>query len=528
MRRFFVGLLVFCGAAHAQVRITQPAQLGASVVTTPAIANGSVTAEKLAAGVGSGVTSVNVSTAVAGLSFSGGPITGTGSITFGVTDSALFRAAIGANEAGNLTTGTVAPARLGTGTPSTSTYLRGDGAWTAPPYLTSASPLDATKLTGTASVNTTGTAAGLSSTLGITGGGTGATSTSAARTALGLAIGTDVLAPTGSGTGLSGVAKLSGGNTFTGTQSVTGGVTASVISTPYATITGGTINGTLTHLSSEAQLDPGMTGMFDHNDLANVGLWGNVTCTLEETGQSNQTGTTGNQAFDGFAGSYMAFVATDISKVTKLTIWGDTGQTMPNYALAKWQPYLLYRLTGIASIFKTITVEVSSDNVNWQTAAANGWTCADITSSPTFPGFWIGSTVTPTVPTTQTSWRYFRFTLTNIQFNSGYAFKNQIWLSELGIRAPTAPWSKYYLPTAGGNVLGGVNVNGSVGIGTTSPSSKAALDVTSTTQGVLFPRMTTTQKNAITSPTEGLMVYDTVLHALCLYNGTAWVTVTAS
>jgi hypothetical protein len=49
----------------------------------------------------------------------------------------------------------------------------------------------------------------------------------------------------------------------------------------------------------------------------------------------------------------------------------------------------------------------------------------------------------------------------------------------------------------------------------------------STTEGFLPPRMTTTQKNAIALPDEGLCVYDTTLHALCVYNGTAWQTVTA-
>jgi hypothetical protein len=58
--------------------------------------------------------------------------------------------------------------------------------------------------------------------------------------------------------------------------------------------------------------------------------------------------------------------------------------------------------------------------------------------------------------------------------------------------------------------------------GTITPS--AILDVQSTTLGFLPPRMTTTQKNAIASPATGLMVYDTTLNLMALYNGTTWTT----
>jgi hypothetical protein len=67
-----------------------------------------------------------------------------------------------------------------------------------------------------------------------------------------------------------------------------------------------------------------------------------------------------------------------------------------------------------------------------------------------------------------------------------------------------------------------------VGIGTSSPNSKALLDITSTTQGFLPPRMTTTERNAITSPPAGLMVYNTTTNKLNFYNGTAWEAVTSA
>ncbi len=63
-----------------------------------------------------------------------------------------------------------------------------------------------------------------------------------------------------------------------------------------------------------------------------------------------------------------------------------------------------------------------------------------------------------------------------------------------------------------------------VGIGT-APNASAKLDVSSTTQGMLVPRMTTTQRNTITAPATGLMVYDITLNSFYFYNGTAWTAV---
>ena len=68
---------------------------------------------------------------------------------------------------------------------------------------------------------------------------------------------------------------------------------------------------------------------------------------------------------------------------------------------------------------------------------------------------------------------------------------------------------------------------GEVGIGTTSPSASAILDAQSTTKGVRMPNMTTAQKNAISSPAAGLMVFDTTLAKLCVYSGAAWQTITS-
>ena len=78
--------------------------------------------------------------------------------------------------------------------------------------------------------------------------------------------------------------------------------------------------------------------------------------------------------------------------------------------------------------------------------------------------------------------------------------------------------------------MGGTAQNylaGALSIGVTTANASALLQVDSTTQGVLFPRMTTTQKNAISSPATGLVVFDTTLGKLCVFS-TTWQTITSS
>jgi len=72
----------------------------------------------------------------------------------------------------------------------------------------------------------------------------------------------------------------------------------------------------------------------------------------------------------------------------------------------------------------------------------------------------------------------------------------------------------------------GMSVAGTVNVGTNTSVTTAALQVSSTTQGFLPPVMTTTQKNAITSPATGLVVFDSTLGKLCVYSG-GWQTITS-
>lgn len=73
---------------------------------------------------------------------------------------------------------------------------------------------------------------------------------------------------------------------------------------------------------------------------------------------------------------------------------------------------------------------------------------------------------------------------------------------------------------AGSNTIMLITNDGNVGIGTVSPS--APLEVSSTTGGVIMPRMTTTQMNAISSPTDGEMIYNTTANKFYGRANGAW------
>ena len=68
-----------------------------------------------------------------------------------------------------------------------------------------------------------------------------------------------------------------------------------------------------------------------------------------------------------------------------------------------------------------------------------------------------------------------------------------------------------------------IDSSGNVGIGTSSPNAAARLEVASTTSGFLPPRMTTAQRDAISTPPNGLMLYNTSTDKLQVRAAGSWV-----
>jgi hypothetical protein len=148
----------------------------------------------------------------------------------------------------------------------------------------------------------------------------------------------------------------------------------------------------------------------------------------------------------------------------------------------------------------TNTRAASTANTNINNISADG-NIAYSSGTNTYTSY-LAANVINTTGTNSLTYRgfYFNPTLTSITGSTIIGFQN----------------------TSGNNLFG--TTSGSVGIGAnTSIAASAILDVTSTTQGVLFPRMTTVQKLAIGSPAAGLQVYDTTLNQMSYFNGTTWV-----
>lgn len=73
-----------------------------------------------------------------------------------------------------------------------------------------------------------------------------------------------------------------------------------------------------------------------------------------------------------------------------------------------------------------------------------------------------------------------------------------------------------------GITMSGMHAQVAINTDNSEADASAILDVKSTEKGFLPPRMTTAQRDAISSPAEGLIIYNTDEHGIEFWNGTTW------
>ena len=260
------------------------------------------------------------------------------------------------------------------------------------------------------------------------------------------------------------------------------------------------------------------SGTFTLNQLKHFSAAANSTFSATVTHQyaffvdSTLTGATNNYGFFGAIASgtnrwnlYMSGTANNYM-AGSLGI-GSTSLATQNFRIGK-------QITGATTYYNfrndsQIQTDVTGTTIYNYTSSSTAvsTTINTILLNDTNQGtFGAGSTVTTQIG--------FRASSTLIGATNNYGFFGSI-------PSGTGRWNIYLDGTAQNYF------EGSLSIGVTTANASAKLQIDTTTQGFLPPRMTTTQKNAIGTPAAGLVIFDTTLAKLCVYSGSAWQTITS-
>jgi len=518
---------------------------------------------------GGTVTSVAASGGATGLTFTGSPITTSGTLTLGGT---LAVASGGTGQTsytdgqlliGNTTGNTLTKATLTAGTNVTIT--NGAGAITINATdafvgtVTSVSVVSANGFAGTVanptttpaitlSTSVTGLVKGNGTTLSAAVAATDYVAPSAYASANGLTMATSrLLGRTTASTGAAEEISVAGGLTLsagvltgaagtvtsvTGTSPVvsSGGATPA-ISMPAATTS---VNGYLTSTDWTTFNNKGsgtVTSVSGTGTVNGITLTGTVTSTGSLTlggtlsGVSLTTQVSGTlPVTNGGTGTATAFTAGSVvfagasgvyTQDNANLFWDDTNNRLgintatPASKLDIGSGDLRFSSTG-QRILGDFSNGTFANRTAIQTATASSATVIPIV--PSASGFNVGINL-ETDPT------FVAASVGQVIVVAGSEFRINSGIRGAGTYLPITFFS-------GGSERVRVDTSGNVGVGATANAS-AILDVQSTTKGFRLPNMTTVQKNAISSPAAGLMVFDTTLAKACVYSGAAWQTITS-
>jgi Ni,Fe-hydrogenase III small subunit len=293
---------------------------------------------------------------------------------------------------------------------------------------------------------------------------------------------------------------------------------------------------------------------------ATNGLSGNVTTgavTIVNTAPDQTVTISGGTGIT-TGGTYPNFTIVNSAPDRTVTISGGTGittgGTYPNFTLVNSAPDRTVTITGGTSI--QITGTYPDFGVNYTGATIiQGITGITGTSGVSASTTDYVTTIINTAPDQTvtisggtgitTGGTYPNFTLVNsepdrtVTITGGTNIQITGTYPDFGVNftgtTTGGTVSGDYLPLSGGTVTGvtifqsGLTANtfyssGQVGVGTSNPNAAAIIEIASTTQGVLFPRMTKVQRDLISTPTIGLMLFVTDDNeGLYIYKTSGWV-----
>jgi len=443
------------------------------------------------------VTSVNASGGTTGMTFSGGPITGSGTLTL---------------------SGTLAAANGGTGQ---SSYVVGDILFAS---TTTALSKLADVATGNALISggvgvaplygKIGLTTHVSGTLPVANGGTGQTTYTNGELLIGnttgntlakatLTPGTNISITNGAGT-----ITINATDQFVGTvTSVAGtGTVSGLTLTGTVTSSGSlTLGGTLAVIPSNFASQTANTFLSAPNGSAGVPTFRAIVAADIPTLNQNTTGTAANvtgtvAVANGGTGTTTAF--TDGSVVFA----GASGVYSQDNASLFWDD--TNNRLGVGTATPAVKLEVSS-------AAGS--------ATPTPTEIRISTTTNASDYSMVSPWGRLSFYSVD---TSDSGPKVQAAIDAISDTTAGGRMSMVFSSVVTGGTLTErmrINSGGIVAIGTASPDGTALLDVSSTTKGFLPPRMTTAQRDLISSPPNGLMLYNSTTDKLQVRAAGAWV-----
>jgi hypothetical protein len=284
--------------------------------------------------------------------------------------------------------------------------------------------------------------------------------------------------------------------TFTGTPTLPTGTIGVTQTAENST----TALATTAFVATANATNANLTGMVTSNGNAttvvtNANLTGVITSSGNATSLGSFTSTNLASALSDETGTGVAVLATSPSLVTPvLGVATATSINSTSIPSSKTLVVTTDKLSAMAATTSSELAGVISDETGTGTVV--------LSVSPTFTG-------TPTLPTGTIG-------VTQTAGNSTTAIATTAFVT--GAISSAATGSNYVDLTNAQTVAGTKSFSSSMAVGTAVvPVSSAALEVASTTKGFLPPRMTTPQRNAIVSPENGLIIFNTITNSVNVF-----------